>query len=141
MDFVRLITGIAIRGGFGEHLLRTRAGGQRTALLQLQKLRGPHFGRAPLPPDGTRRWTRHFAGYPRQLKPQGRVGRPPVPPPCPAPLRTHRLASFGTPPCAATVPDAAASWGCRASGSAEEIQVYGEGLPPCGPSPLAAHRP
>ena len=26
VDFVRLITGIAIRGGFGEHLLRTRAG-------------------------------------------------------------------------------------------------------------------
>ena len=63
VDFVRLITGIAIRGGFGEHLLRTRAGasGPRSFSYKNYEILTSD---GTIAPDGTRRWTRHFAGYP-----------------------------------------------------------------------------
>ena len=93
VDFVRLITGIAIRGGFGEHLLRTRAGasGPRSFSYKNYEVLTSD---GTIAPDGTRIWTRHFAGYPGQRKPQSRTSRPPVPHPA-SPLRPHRLANLG----------------------------------------------
>ena len=65
---MRLITGIAIRGGFGEHLLRTRAGGQRGRVPLATKNYEVLTSDGSIAPDGTRIWTRHFAGYPQQRK-------------------------------------------------------------------------
>ena len=126
VDFVRLITGIAIRGGFGEHLLRTRAGasGPRSFSYKNYEVLTSD---GTIAPDGTRRWTRHFAGYPDSENHRAGLADHQFPT---LPARYVRIAWLvWDATCAATVPDAAASWGCRASGSAEEIQVYGEGYP------------
>ena len=126
VDFVRLITGIAIRGGFGEHLLRTRAGasGPRSFSYKNYEVLTSD---GTIAPDGTRRWTRHFAGYPDSENHRAGLADHQFPT---LPARYVRIAWLvWDATCAATVPDDAASWGCRASGSAEEIQVYGEGYP------------
>ncbi len=126
VDFVRLITGIAIRGGFGEHLLRTRAGasGPRSFSYKNYEVLTSD---GTIAPDGTRIWTRHFAGYPDSENHRAGLADHQFPT---LPARYVRIAwLIWDATCAATVPDAAASWGCRASGSAEEIQVYGEGYP------------
>jgi hypothetical protein len=126
VDFVRLITGIAIRGGFGEHLLRTRAGasGPRSFSYKNYEVLTSDGSIAP---DGTRIWTRHFAGYPDSENHRAGLADHQFPT---LPARYVRIAwLIWDATCAATVPDDAASWGCRASGSAEEIQVYGEGYP------------
>ena len=126
VDFVRLITGIAIRGGFGEHLLRTRAGasGPRSFSYKNYEVLTSD---GTIAPDGTRRWTRHFAGYPDSENHRAGLADHQFPA---LPARYVRIAWLvWDATCAATVPDDAASWGCRASGSAEEIQVYGEGYP------------
>lgn len=126
VDFVRLITGIAIRGGFGEHLLRTRAGasGPRSFSYKNYEVLTSD---GTIAPDGTRIWTRHFAGYPDSENHRAGLADHQFPT---LPARYVRIAWLvWDATCAATVPDDAASWGCRASGSAEEIQVYGEGYP------------
>ncbi len=126
VDFVRLITGIAIRGGFGEHLLRTRAGasGPRSFSYKNYEVLTSD---GTIAPDGTRIWTRHFAGYPDSEN--HRVGLADHQFPS-LPARYVRIAwLIWDATCAATAPDASSRWGCYANGSAEEIQVYGEGYP------------
>ena len=126
VDFVRLITGIAIRGGFGEHLLRTRAGasGPRSFSYKNYEVLTSDGSIAP---DGTRIWTRHFAGYPDSENHRAGLADHQFPT---LPARYVRIAwLIWDATCAATAPDASSRWGCYANGSAEEIQVYGEGYP------------
>ncbi len=126
VDFVRLITGVAIRGGFGEHLLRTRAGasGPRSfSYKNYQVLTSD----GTIAPDGTRIWTRHFAGYPNSENHRAGLADHQFPT---LPARYVRIAwLIWDATCAATLTDAASRWGCYANGSAEEIQVYGQGYP------------
>ena len=126
VDFVRLITGVAIRGGFGEHLLRTRAGasGPRSFSYKNYEVLTSDGSIAP---DGTRIWTRHFAGYPDSENHRAGLADHQFPT---LPTRYVRIAwLIWDATCAATAPDASSRWGCYANGSAEEIQVYGEGYP------------
>ena len=126
VDFVRLITGIAIRGGFGEHLLRTRAGasGPRSFSYKNYEVLTSD---GTIAPDGTRIWTRHFAGYPDSENHRAGLADHQFPT---LPARYVRIAwLIWDATCAATAPDASSRWGCYANGSAEEIQVYGEGYP------------
>ncbi len=126
VDFVRLITGIAIRGGFGEHLLRTRAGasGPRSFSYKNYEVLTSD---GTIAPDGTRIWTRHFAGYPNSENHRAGLADHQFPT---LPARYVRIAwLIWDATCAATAPDASSRWGCYANGSAEEIQVYGEGYP------------
>ena len=126
VDFVRLITGIAIRGGFGEHLLRTRAGasGPRSFSYKNYEVLTSD---GTIAPDGTRIWTRHFAGYPASENHRAGLADHQFPT---LPTRYVRIAwLIWDATCAATAPDASSRWGCYANGSAEEIQVYGEGYP------------
>ncbi len=126
VDFVRLITGVAIRGGFGEQLLRSRAGasGARSFSYKVYEILTSD---GSLAPDGSRLWTRHFSG--RSTPRDQQAG-----------LADHLFASQATryvrvawliwdATCAETAPDATSRWACYANGSAEEIQVYGEGYP------------
>ncbi len=126
VDFVRLITGVAIRGGFGEHLLRTRAGasGSRSFSYKNYEILTSD---GTIAPDGTRIWTRHFAGYPASENHRAGLADHQFPT---LPARYVRIAwLIWDATCAATLTDAASRWGCYANGSAEEIQVYGEGYP------------
>ena len=126
VDFVRLITGIAIRGGFGEHLLRTRAGasGPRSFSYKNYEVLTSD---GTIAPDGTRIWTRHFAGYPDSENHRAGLADHQFPT---LPARYVRIAwLIWDATCAATLPDDSSRWGCYANGSAEEIQVYGEGYP------------
>jgi hypothetical protein len=126
VDFVRLITGVAIRGGFGEQLLRNRAGagGNRGFSYKTYEILTSD---GALAPDGSRIWTRHFTG--RGSTADSRAG-----------LADHHFQALPAryvrvawliwdATCAETAPDASSRWGCYANGSAEEIQVYGEGYP------------
>tara|TARA_A100001037_G_scaffold131322_2_gene119127 strand:+ start:115 stop:2445 length:2331 start_codon:yes stop_codon:yes gene_type:complete len=126
VDFVRLITGIAIRGGFGEQLLRSRqgAGGNRGFSYKTYEILTSD---GSLAPDGSRIWTRHFAG--RGQPADHRAGL--VDHQFQAlPARFVRVAwLIWDATCAENAPDASSRWGCYANGSAEEIQVYGEGYP------------
>ena len=126
VDFVRLITGIAIRGGFGEHLLRTRAGasGPRSFSYKNYEVLTSD---GTIAPDGTRIWTRHFAGD--SVSENHRAGLADHQFPT-LPTRYVRIAwLIWDATCAATLPNDSSRWGCYANGSAEEIQVYGEGYP------------
>ena len=126
VDFVRLITGIAIRGGFGEHLLRTRAGASGPRSFNYKNYE-VLTSDGTIAPDGTRIWTRHFAGYPDSENHRAGLADHQFPT---LPARYVRIAwLIWDATCAATLPDDSSRWGCRASGSAEEIQVYGEGYP------------
>ena len=133
VDFVRLISGVAIRSGFGEHLLRSRTGasGSRTFSYKTYEVLTSD---GSLAPDGTRIWTRHFAG--RGSSENQRAG-----------LADHQFQTLPT----RYVRIAWLSWDatcatrlrgdspadsrlgaaglCASSGTAEEIQVYGEGYP------------
>ena len=126
VGFVRLITGIAIRGGFGEQLLRSRqgAGGNRGFSYKTYEILTSD---GSLAPDGSRIWTRHFAG--RGQPADHRAGL--VDHQFQAlPARFVRVAwLIWDATCAENAPDASSRWGCYANGSAEEIQVYGEGYP------------
>ena len=126
VDFVRLITGVAIRGGFGEHLLRTRAGasGPRSFSYKNYEVLTAD---GTIAPDGTRIWARHFAGD--SVSENHRAGLADHQFPT-LPARYVRIAwLIWDATCAATLPDDSSRWGCYANGSAEEIQVYGEGYP------------
>lgn len=126
VDFVRLITGVAIRGGFGEHLLRTRAGasGSRSFSYKNYEVLTSDGTRAP---DGTRIWTRHFAGEASSENHNAGLADHQFPT---LPARYVRIVwLIWDAACAAALPDASSRWGCYANGSAEEIQVYGEGYP------------
>ena len=126
VDFVRLITGIAIRGGFGEHLLRTRAGasGPRSFSYKNYEVLTSD---GTIAPDGTRIWTRHFAGYPNSENHRAGLADHQFPT---LPARYVRIAwLIWDATCATTLPDDSSRWVCYANGSAEEIQVYGEGYP------------
>ena len=126
VDFVRLITGIAIRGGFGEHLLRTRAGasGPRSFSYKNYEVLTSD---GTIAPDGTRIWTRHFAGYPNSENHSAGLADHQFPT---LPARYVRIAwLIWDATCATTLPDDSSRWVCYANGSAEEIQVYGEGYP------------
>ncbi len=126
VDFVRLITGIAIRGGFGEHLLRTRAGasGPRSFSYKNYEVLTSD---GTIAPDGTRIWTRHFAGFPNSENHRAGLADHQFPT---LPARYVRIAwLIWDATCAASATDASSRWGCYANGSAEEIQVYGEGYP------------
>ena len=126
VDFVRLITGIAIRGGFGEHLLRTRAGASGSRSFSYKNYE-VLTSDGSIAPDGTRIWTRHFAGYPDSENHRAGLADHQFPT---LPARFVRIAwLIWDATCAATAPDASSRWGCYANGSAEEIQVYGEGYP------------
>ena len=139
VDFVRLITDY--RHSHPRRLWRTPAAhpgrGQRSAVLQLQKLRGPHFGRHHCP-------RRHspldaaLCRVPRQRKPQGRASRPPVPHPA-GPLRTHRLASLGR-HLRRNRARRRRELGLPSIWLGRRNPSVRRGLPPRGPSPLAAHR-
>ncbi len=126
VDFVRLIAGVAIRGGFGEHLLRTRAGasGSRSFSYKSYEVLTSDGAMAP---DGTRIWTRHFTGYAGDESHRAGLADHQFPT---LPARYVRIAwLIWDATCAATLPDASSRWVCYANGSAEEIQVYGEGYP------------
>ena len=126
VDFVRLITGVAIRGGFGEHLLRTRAGasGSRSFSYKNYEVLTSDGTSAP---DGTRIWTRHFAGEASSENHNAGLADHQFPT---LPARYVRIVwLIWDAACAAALPDASSRWGCYANGSAEEIQVYGEGYP------------
>ena len=126
VDFVRLITGIAIRGGFGEHLLRTRAGASGARSFSYKNYEVLTSDGA-IAPDGTRIWTQHFTGYPDSENHRAGLADHQFPT---LPARYVRIAwLIWDATCAATAPDASSRWGCYANGSAEEIQVYGEGYP------------
>ncbi|MCE2448507.1 MAG: gliding motility-associated C-terminal domain-containing protein [Candidatus Latescibacteria bacterium] len=126
VDFVRLITGIAIRGGFGEHLLRTRAGASGARSFSYKNYE-VLTSDGSIAPDGTRIWTRHFAGYPDSENHRAGLADHQFPT---LPARFVRIAwLIWDATCAATAPDASSRWGCYANGSAEEIQVYGDGYP------------
>ena len=126
VDFVRLITGVAIRGGFGEHLLRTRAGASGARSFSYKNYE-VLTSDGTIAPDGTRIWTRHFAGD--AVSENHRAGLADHQFPT-LPARYVRIAwLIWDATCAATLPDASSRWGCYANGSAEEIQVYGEGYP------------
>ena len=126
VDFVRLITGIAIRGGFGEHLLRTRAGASGARSFSYKNYE-VLTSDGTIAPDGTRIWTRHFTGYPDSENHRAGLADHQFPT---LPARYVRIAwLIWDATCAATAPDASSRWGCYANGSAEEIQVYGEGYP------------
>ena len=126
VDFVRLITGIAIRGGFGEHLLRTRAGASGARSFSYKNYE-VLTSDGSIAPDGTRIWTRHFAGYPDSENHRAGLADHQFPT---LPARFVRIAwLIWDATCAATLTDAASRWGCYANGSAEEIQVYGDGYP------------
>ena len=126
VDFVRLITGIAIRGGFGEHLLRTRAGASGARSFSYKNYE-VLTSDGTIAPDGTRIWTRHFTGYPDSENHRAGLADHQFPT---LPARYVRIAwLIWDATCAATAPDASSRWGCYANGSAEEIQVYGEGDP------------
>ena len=126
VDFVRLITGVAIRGGFGEHLLRTRAGASGARSFSYRNYE-VLTSDGTIAPDGTRIWTRHFTGYPDSENHRAGLADHQFPT---LPARYVRIAwLIWDATCAATAPDASSRWGCYANGSAEEIQVYGEGYP------------
>ena len=126
VDFVRLITGIAIRGGFGEHLLRTRAGASGARSFSYRNYE-VLTSDGTIAPDGTRIWTQHFTGYPDSENHRAGLADHQFPT---LPARYVRIAwLIWDATCAATLPDASSRWGCYANGSAEEIQVYGEGYP------------
>ena len=61
VDFVRLIGGVAVRGGVGERLERTRTGsvGSRSVSFKAYEVLTSD---GSLAPDGTRLWSRHFSG-------------------------------------------------------------------------------
>jgi hypothetical protein len=126
VDFVRLITGVAIRGGFGEQLLRSRAGasGARSFSYKVYEILTSD---GSLAPDGSRIWTRHFSGRGTPLDQQAGLADHQFPT---LPTRFVRVAwLIWDATCAETAPDATSRWACYANGSAEEIQVYGEGYP------------
>jgi len=126
VDFVRLITGIAIRGGFGEHLLRTRAGASGSRSFSYKNYE-VLTSDGTIAPDGTRIWTRHFAGYPNSENHSAGLADHQFPT---LPARYVRIAwLIWDATCATTLPDDSSRWVCYANGSAEEIQVYGEGYP------------
>ncbi len=126
VDFVRMITGVAIRGGFGEHLLRTRAGASGARSFSYRNYE-VLTSDGTIAPDGTRIWTRHFAGYAASENHSAGLADHQFPT---LPARYVRIAwLIWDATCAATLPDASSRWGCYANGSAEEIQVYGEGYP------------
>lgn len=126
VDFVRLITGVAIRGGFGEHLLRTRAGASGARSFSYKNYE-VLTSDGTIAPDGTRIWTRHFAGDAASENHRAGLADHQFPT---LPARYVRIAwLIWDATCAATLPDASSRWGCYANGSAEEIQVYGEGYP------------
>ncbi len=126
VDFVRLITGVAIRGGFGEQLLRTRAGasGSRSFSYKTYEILSSDGSIAP---DGTRIWTRHFVGRGSSENHRAGLADHQFQP---LPTRYVRIAwLIWDATCAETAPDASSRWACYANGSAEEIQVYGAGYP------------
>ena len=126
VDFVRLITGVAIRGGFGEHLLRTRAGASGARSFSYKNYE-VLTSDGTIAPDGTRIWTRHFAGYASSENHTAGLADHQFPT---LPARYVRIVwLIWDATCAAALPDASSRWGCYANGSAEEIQVYGEGYP------------
>ena len=126
VDFVRLITGVAIRGGFGEHLLRTRAGASGARSFSYKNYE-VLTSDGTIAPDGTRIWTRHFAGSASSENHNAGLADHQFPT---LPARYVRIVwLIWDAACAAALPDASSRWGCYANGSAEEIQVYGEGYP------------
>ena len=137
VDFVRLITGIAIRGGFGEHLLRTRAGasGPRSFSYKNYEV---------LTSDGTNRPRRHpymdaaLCRVRRQRKPPRRASRPPVPHPA-DPLCPHRLANLGR-HLRRNRTRRRRELGLPSIWLGRRNPSVRRRLPPRGPSPLAAHR-
>lgn len=126
VDFVRLITGVAVRGGFGEQLLRSRAGasGARSFSYKVYEILTSD---GSLAPDGSRIWTRHFSGQGTTADQQAGLADHRFPT---LPTRFIRIAwLIWDATCAETAPDASSRWACYANGSAEEIQVFGEGYP------------